>query len=424
MRNLRRRMASDEGSLMVSLLAVLILTSLVAVTIATVATGQKQTRFDNSFERALQVAEYGLDEMAALVQSDPTAPDGAFAPIEGEVSSGGKFATTATRTGDVWTIESTGVSPDGRERRLQAQVEVTGLFNLAVFGKIFVDFNGGNGASSYNSESNSTVCHTDSTSRADVVAGDFSVEPCFQTGQGVVATNGKLFLKGQAAADADRMEIHFARDEEYLAGLEPLEGATGYCNGVPATCGAYNEFVTDAAGDSVRRLSYFRKPIELPAITVCDGLGAPSGFNGNGSLGGGVYNFTDVTLRESTVFTGTPENPTVICMSGKLTVPNHNAVNFEPAPAGGTQPRPPGSLFIFNRYSGTGTGIDMGTHAAISAAIYAPDASFQGGAQGNVFGTLIAHSIDNNGGWNFHYDEALGRAKINAPVRMSDWTEV
>lgn len=419
-RMIRRRASGDEGSLMVAMLAMLVVSALVAVTFATISTGQKQTRFDTSFERALQVAEFGLDEMAALVQANPTAPDGHFPDIEGEVEAGGTYTTVASKSGDIWLIESQGVTPEGEQRRIQAQLATETLFNLAVFGKIFVDFNGGNGAASYDSAVSSAVCHAGTSTPANVVAGDFSVEMCHQTGSGIVATNGNLKLKGQASTDADAVEIHFAKDVEYLDGLEPLEGATGTCEGVPETCSSYDTFVT-VDGESRRKLSYHRKPIELPTITVCDGLGAASSFAGSGTLGGGVFNFTDVTLRENTVFTGTPDNPTVICMSGKLTVPSHNAVNFE---ASGTAPRPPGSLIILNRYAGSGTGLDLGTHAAISAAIYAPDASFQGGSQGNVFGSLVCNSIDNTGGWNFHYDQALSDVGINAPVRLTDWTEI
>jgi hypothetical protein len=46
------------------------------------------------------------------------------------------------------------------------------------------------------------------------------------------------------------------------------------------------------------------------------------------------------------------------------------------------------------------------------------------GPQGNVYGSLIANSINNQGGWNFHYDEDLAGQALNAPVRIRNWREV
>jgi hypothetical protein len=43
----------------------------------------------------------------------------------------------------------------------------------------------------------------------------------------------------------------------------------------------------------------------------------------------------------------------------------------------------------------------------IGMALYGPAASCGGGSQNEIFGSIICRSIDNVGGWKFHYDEAL-----------------
>jgi hypothetical protein len=73
--------------------------------------------------------------------------------------------------------------------------------------------------------------------------------------------------------------------------------------------------------------------------------------------------------------------------------------------------------------TGTGPTLTFGNHAAVSAAIYAPSAAFGGGSQGNIFGSLVAGSINNNGGWNFHYDESLADVTDNAPLVGENWRE-
>src|SRR5450759_2911924 len=121
---------------------------------------------------------------------------------------------------------------------------------------------------------------------------------CHPTGHGTVATNGRLFLKGQTAAATDRMEIYNAKDNVE----SPLTNATGYCDGVPGTCSLVSAVPP--------KLFYYRDPIEPPPIAVCDGVTMATPFDGTGRLTGGVYGYTDVTLSSATIFSGSTSNPT------------------------------------------------------------------------------------------------------------------
>lgn len=432
-----RRLQEEHGSLPLALLATIVVTGLVSIVLASVASGQKQARFDADFEDALQVAEDGLDRAVVLVTSKARLSD--FCVLNGTVydgtapecadpapsTNGYKVDADFDETTRSWSIESSGAD-SSRTRVLQTRVEQDSLFQLAAFGKFFADFNGGNGADSYSSGTWSGGTFTEDTSVPLMCQGGPTGSPvtdvtaASQSDQyvcaprklnsGVVATNGRLKLKGQTTADTDAIEIHFARENV----TDPLEGATGYCDGVPATCSEYPS----------GKLSYHRDPIELPDVSLdqcSSNEGAfPNATYGN-TLPAGQVCFTDVTLDSDTVILGTPTDPTYILMSGTLRVPNGEAVNFDLTGAY-PRPRPSGSLQIYSSDTGDSS-LDFGNHAAISAVIYAPNAGFSGGAQGNVYGSLVAGSINNNGGWNFHYDAAAGQAPNLAPLVAADWVE-
>ncbi len=435
---LRYRLADDRGSLPIAMLAVLVVAALVSVVLSSVVTGQRQTRFDESFEQALQIAEVGLERMVALVESREATDSFTVcaAPPAGCPVDGGQYWGEAVKdSADDWTIEAQGRASDGTVRSLQAVVDVRSLFNLAAFGKFFSDFNGGNGADSYRSgswnlsvyprtftqsDTGSNICMDGTSSPADPSrSSDSDVRMCTPTGNGVVATNGELFLKGGVIDDTDYVEIHHARDRI----SDPLPDATGYCKGVATTCSTPYETECDVRGAGAKKLQYCRDPIVLPSDPVTPPSAPTGAFDGAGAtLAAGVHVFTNVTLYTSTVVQGTPENPTIIYLTGKLAIPNREYVNFRTNAAGNKVPRPSPSLLIFS--SGSGPALDFGNHASFAGAVYAPSAGFTGGAQGNVYGSMIAGSINNNGGWNFHYDEALAEVTVGAPLQASDWTEL
>lgn len=393
-----RQRRDDEGSLVLAMFAIMVLTGLIAVTFAGVNAGQRQTVEDEKFEEALQVSEAGLNQMVSLVQSQPDAAS--VGTITQTMPDGGTYTVTAAKdvsTGK-WTVQSTGTAPDGTVRKVQQHIETSTLFEFAAFGKSFANLNGGNGADSYDSSANSAI--------------DGDGFPVAKTGNGKVATNGVLTLKGQVATDTDLAEIHYANGNTPIA--DPLPDATGESGHINTTA---------MASETPPRLTYHRQPIELPSIEICPGT-ATTSFNGIGTLGpsnGTPLYYTDIEFSEDTVFTGTVDNPTVICMTGSLTVGNGQSINFDTATG---YPRPPGTLFIFGTYAGTDEGLDFGNHVNISAAIYAPNYAMSGGAQGNLYGSIICNNISTQGGWNFHYDDALQDAELNAPAVLSNWTEV
>ena len=378
------------------MLAILVVGTLITVLVGTVVVGQGQTRFDQGFEQSLPVAETGLERMIYLVRSGERT-DG-FALADTPVA-GGRYSGAAVRVGRRWTLTATGIATDGTSRTVTVTVNVESAFGLAAFGKLLVELRGSNSADSYRS---GTFSQTHSFTELAGGSNVCSDRMCTPTGHGVVATNEELYLLGTVIDVVDRVEIHNAK----VGVPDPAPGATGFCGGVPKTC-------------SSPKLAYLRDPIELdpdPVVPPAD-LSNQGSFAG-GTLPAGRQLYTNMTLDSNTVVQGTPEHPSIVYLTGTLTVPNHAVVNFR---TGGLVPKPSPGLLIFS--GGVGPALRFGNHVDFAGAVYAPRATFAGGAGGNVFGSMITGSISTNGGWNFHYDDALGDVVTEARHVTTGWAE-
>jgi type II secretory pathway pseudopilin PulG len=409
---LRALSADERGSLPIALLAIIIVGTVASVLTATMVRGQRSTRLDQSFEQSLQLAEVALDRMAAQVTARQ-------ATTSFTLPATPEYSGTATRNGDGWRLQATGVAADGTRRKVEANIKQTSVFNVAAFGRVGVDYNGANGADSYRSGafsgSGASRTFTANPYSSYLNASNELIAPNGKTGKGYVATNGNLTLKGQAFSSGDGAFIHFAKERID----SPLAGATGFCGGAATTCSSWlSGNVCPASGPC---LKYVREPIALPPVTLPS---APTGsFPGTGAntLSPGVHVFTSAKLDSATVIQGTPTNPTIIYLTGQLSVPNHARVNFESF-SSRLVPRPSPSLRIYS--ASEGTAMSFGTHVQISAAIYAPRGAFGGGSQSHVWGSMVTNSIDNNGGTQFHYDESLAEADDVSPLVVANWVEV
>lgn len=411
-----RRARSERGSLPIAMLAIMIVGSLVTVLAGTVVIGQRQTRFDQGFEQSLQVAETGLERMTRLITSRQRTDD--FSLPETTVS-GARYSGVADRVGRNWSLTATGTAADGTSRTLALTVTIQSLFGVAAFGRTQVELRGSNSADSYRSGTlnqslfsvlagGSSICRGVSAADPFNPADSSGTRMCTPTGKGVVATNAELYLLGGVIDGVDRAEIHYAREKV----ATPLEGATGFCGGVTATCAS-------------TKLAYFVDPIELepdPVVPPRD-LTNQGSFPRSGlpnELPAGRQLYTNVTLDTNTVVRGTPENPTIIYLTGTLTVPNGAVVNFQSV-NGNSVPKPSPGLLIFS--AGVGPALRFGNHASFAGAVYAPRATFSGGAAGNIYGSMVTGSISTQGSWNFHYDETLGDVETESRRVVSSWAE-
>lgn len=72
--------------------------------------------------------------------------------------------------------------------------------------------------------------------------------------------------------------------------------------------------------------------------------------------------------------------------------------------------------------------INLSGNAAFTGVIYAPEADIQMNGGGNtiydVVGAIVGKTAKMNGHFRFHYDEALGRAKILSKYSVASWREI
>ncbi len=429
MRPCRRR--SERGSLPVVMLAILVVGSLVTVLVGTVVTGQRQTGFDQGFEQSLQIAETGLDRMITLIESKQRTTDFSLPeePVDALRPELGRYRGFARRDGRDWELTATGAvpapcpagtssssTPCQISRTVTVTISIQSIFGVAAYGRTQVELRGSNSADSYRSgtfspqglfsllSGGSSICHGLVAADPFDAAHSNGTRMCAPTGKGVVATNGELFLRGGVMGVVDRAEIHYAREKVN----DSLPGATGFCGGVTDTCAS-------------SKLAYFAEPIQLEPDPVVP----PADLTNRGSFAGttlpaGRQLYTNMTLGTTTTVEGTPENPTIIYLTGTLTVPNAAVVNFRTV-GGNSVPKPAPGLLIFS--AGVGPALRFGNHASFSGAVYAPRATFSGGAAGNIYGSMVTGSISTQGGWNFHYDEALGDVETEARRVRSGWAE-
>jgi hypothetical protein len=82
-----------------------------------------------------------------------------------------------------------------------------------------------------------------------------------------------------------------------------------------------------------------------------------------------------------------------------------------------------GNLRIFSSLSSSNQGITLAGGSAAYAAVYAPNAyvKFTGGS--DFFGSAVGYGIDDTGGTNIHYDEALN-GLANGGLALLTWRQV
>ena len=130
------------------------------------------------------------------------------------------------------------------------------------------------------------------------------------------------------------------------------------------------------------------------------------------TLQSGVYYFTDITLENNAVLEIAPGADVIIYMTGSLILEEAAQVN---------PTQPPPSLLIFS----TGGIYTQGQDTEISAAFYGPDAELVLENSCEVFGSIVANTVDMTNIACVHYDKALSevRGKKTGEMKMVAWRE-
>jgi hypothetical protein len=379
------RPAGDQGSMMVAMMGILLASLAVTATMVMVLQTQQTTRKDSRFADAGQASDAGIQDAYFAINSLPTTST--QTSVTGTASVGGtSYSYTATRASGTaleWTVTSTANKTAGRTttRTVTAKVAQSPLFALAAFADAFVNFNGNNAAVSY------------------PVAG-----------MGNVGTNGTLDLKG-ASTHVDGLTLYDWQNNPNA----------GRCTG--QGCPAASATSTVNAPLNVAQASGSTGFIQAQ-IDACKAAGPLTAFVGDHidpKPDGSPYCFSSFHAdSQNFVVTGNATDPAVKVYvdGGDVTLgnKNHSDVNNDVSGA-------PSSIRL-QIYS-TGTTVSMYNQSNLAAAVYAPNAACGGvtsNAGSDFYGSMICKTIDNVGGWTFHYDTRLASIGDGA-WRLRQYTE-
>ena len=367
----------QQGSLPLVLLVSIVVGGIIIALFTEVVTGQQSATRDRDVNASIQVADAGLQsafsQLSSVDPDDEDLPDvGDDMTVEGTVDEG-EFTYTARRIShERWQVRSEGTYR-GSSRALEAVIGARQIFPLAAFGDVKIEMRGANSVDSYDGVS-------------------------WGTGRGSVGSNGEVVLRGNAETD---WVVRYG-DATYNGGGTVHEGIETVTE--PAHLTNLAEEAYAEGGD-------------------CFGVDAQA-YNGEFDLvRGTTYCFSSVSFPEGeNTLAGDPEDGPVIIYiapSGNLNLEgqgeaNPSKTNIEPTD------HPDSSALQIYLASGE---VHANNHSQIAAGIFAPTSNCSGpNAQGVIYGSLVCRTIDNKGGWSFHYDERL--ADITEDVfDMSSWRE-
>lgn len=138
LRSFGGRPADEGGSVMISVIAIVVVSISLAVLAMTVERGLNAARTDQSRINAFQHANAGIDLALWRIDRQVFSGGSYAATADGFTDSvvvdGSRFDIVAERTsGTSWTVRSTGLDPSGRERLAIATVAAEPLFHNAFF---------------------------------------------------------------------------------------------------------------------------------------------------------------------------------------------------------------------------------------------------------------------------------------------------
>lgn len=378
-------LADDAGSMMLALVTAFAMTGLVVLALGAALMSQDSARRDRATTNAVQVADAGVQQ-AAFLANNGAMRSQFFSPAPNCATNGETGRVSPTQVVDLngvltayqivercaagiseYVVRSSGHEA-GSVRTVSARLVATPRFPYAAFADSSVEFRGGNDARSYDSRNGGQ-----------------------DTGNGRVGSNGDVTYRGNA--DADGTDVYdYENDPDNRCTGDPCSRVVTHDDRLDISSPAATTFIQQAFDTCAADPS--RTPVAWVASQSAGRLTpSPNGF----------YCYTSMTFDvDTTVVTADPAgSPVVAYVSGPISVSNGVRVNYS-----SVAPR----AQALQLYS-IGTRVAIGNHAKVAAAIWAPRAECLGNpsnAQAEIFGSMVCRTIDNQGGWDFFYDDALG----------------
>jgi hypothetical protein len=346
---------------------------------------------------------------------------------------------TATATSSGWTVDSIGQASTQKntiKREVKEDITVTGVYSVPLFGNSALTMGSGSGVSEYDSGTNGSAANSSCSVLPDtgllgtgLVATTMCQPP--SSGTGPAATDGSLTMSGSDTSHFSEVDV----DNAAIPGVTDPE-RTGKCVGDSTAC------ASSVVKTSSQALNY-------PASTVCaNGIGInASAISGSNYLAAGaVYNVLgNLTLNAAVVanLNNLAASGITLCFSGNLIIPSLGAAGVS-VPWNSTvnsvvpltyAPRPPSTLTLIDTATSPGSstiflGDGLNPETALSATIYAPNATCSITGHLDLYGDMVCGSVSANtavagaSGINVHYDKELNTANSEHSVTVSNWREV
>jgi hypothetical protein len=256
---------------------------------------------------------------------------------------------------------------NGVNRCVHVTLTQTERFPLAAFAVTSVVFRGGNNADSYNHPNQGN-----------------------HTGNGLVGSDGSITFNGNASADGTQLYNWTSNpDSARCSGCPNMTQVSDYLD---LTSDSSTAFMTNQMA-AVCGSTPSAWVASQHSYTLSPGTYCYSSVNFDGS--------TTVTGAASGTCDGSNTGDVILYVTGSVSAGNHLDINYD----GTTLPNAC-ALQIYT----TGSTVSIGNHTTIGASIYAPFATCGGNpsnAQADIYGSAVCNTIGNQGGWSFHYDDAL-----------------
>ena len=387
---LRGRCGGERGSIPMALLAIMMMSAIIGVTAANVIAGEKQSQFDDSYERALQVAEVGADRIAAIVEANVAPP----ASATGTVGSG---TYTVTSAGDVngWTITSIGqVVLANRtqpiRRRVVVRIQRPRIFQHGLFGDASVHATG----------SSRRMISYDSLTGAASYSGEAP-----PGNRSTLASNAAV----HAAGSVNGGTLVYPPEERFDVSSD---AAVAFITRSMAAC--------DAAAQTKQAL-YPGAGVTNPLVQLGEPL-VPSVWRPDPwSDNQGFYCVDNLDFPANTttlVQNATAANPVKIFVRNRVTFGRNAVVNCGTGCIAGEDAPNAAALQI---YTSTSTLVSFAKDVRFAGSLYAPRAQCSGGAHLTVFGAMVCRVVGEfTGHFRLYYDQQLSTV---VGARFRRWSE-
>lgn len=378
---LRAAHRAEDGSMLVAMSAVLLVSGLVLALLATALIAQRGARHDQRFDASGQGADSGVQEAFLAVNSLPKTSTSVSLASSGPVTVGStSYTWTASRSSAqslTWTVRSTGTTTNGGKtttRTVTAQIRQAPLFTLAAFADSTINLNGNNNAVSYPTP-----------------------------GLGIIGTNGSLTLKG-SSTNVDGITLY-----DWDANPDTGRCSGAACSAPTTTVGTKLDISTAVGSEGFIQAQ----------LDECKAAGPLTSFVGTSiAARAAPYCFTSFYANtQNFVVTGTG-TARVFVEGGDVVLgnKNHSDVNYN-------NPVSPDAIQL--QIYTTGKTVSVYNQGDVAAAVYAPSAACGGvtsNAATDFYGSMICKTIDNVGGWTFHYDARLSSIG-DGMWRVRDYSE-